>query len=986
MNIARLSTRYFFVFFIVHLIDAQQSLAQLEIYPSNDWKTLNTPHFQIIFRSPDKELAIATALRMEYAYQKLSQTWIPPSKPIPVLIRSDSDMPNGYATVLPYPHIVLFPVSPSFQESIGEYADWLYELCLHELIHIFTFEQRHGLVQSLYPFFGNLMTPNVLLPRWWLEGVAVDGESRYSEGGRMRSLVQEAQIRAIFQSESNVFSLTYPSINEFNIPSWPYGNRPYFFGSLYWNYLSQHLGNRFSGEVHQRTGSRAPYTTNKPLFETAGVTDIAEGFYEMTGSLFKTIQSHLEKIRQVPTTPMEVHSSPSIMENQNPDLSPDGKRLVTLARFADLTRGLVLYERKDTSKPFNYAEYRVLFGQFENPNPNSTNPLPSDLPWSSTITRTSWLPDSRQFVFDLVAPVNRFELRSDLWLYELRKKNWRRLTFKARAREPSVSPDGQWVAYVRAEPLKERLEVLSLNASDPNSQTSKKSRTLLIAAPHSHLHWPTWIDNNNIIVTEKSRNRERLLLIGPQNQKIVKTPCDRNRFTNFANNKLFVTCDQNGTWNVFVTEEILAENPKWQPVTHVETALLTHEFDPFTRTLLASLVTDKGIQLASLQSKDMYFTKSNLPLPSVPSTLSSQYPRYPIEIAHNSVPLEEQEYSPFQYLLPQYWIPLIWVTDKSTSFLAATSGFDPTMRHIYNLGVSYDTYINRVNHLASYTYRNTLGSWSILSFDESSYLTHPNLLTQIRSLSAAWGPWIEHPFINTSLFVSQTQRNLVNLVSHQWEWGLIAQGRFLQRSARFSLPNRGYQWSTTWSQHYQIYPTSVLAHSLRVFAEKYFTQTYGWLAMNRLKVAGFYLDQTSLKANYQQTFSWQVGNMQGGTIMRGYPTGSFFSPKLALLSFEHWLPGWRIDKGSSGFISYLHQISLGLVSDFLMAEGLGFSVPLQTYTKVSFNQIYSSFGIESVLDFNIGYHFDLQMVLAYYYAPPSVLSPGEGSVLLGFRF
>src|SRR5207248_1331016 len=87
-----------------------------------------------------------------------------------IVINDRTDLTNGYATAIPERTIVVFPVLPGPLESIYEHGDWPRELIMHEYTHVITFEPRHGVVRWLYSAFGSIVTPNILLPRWWLEG------------------------------------------------------------------------------------------------------------------------------------------------------------------------------------------------------------------------------------------------------------------------------------------------------------------------------------------------------------------------------------------------------------------------------------------------------------------------------------------------------------------------------------------------------------------------------------------------------------------------------------------------------------------------------------------------------------------------------------------------------------------------------------------------------------------------------------------------
>jgi hypothetical protein len=267
-----------------------------------------------------------------------------------------------------------------------------------------------------------------------------------------------------------------------------------------------------------------------------------------------------------------------------------------------------------------------------------------------------------------------------------------------------------------------------------------------------------------------------------------------------------------------------------------------------------------------------------------------------------------------------------------------------------------------------------------------SFLSDPSLRTKVelQGISVDLPIW-KSPFYTTSVSLLNSDRQFLSATAKQIEVRAQLGYSFLQGSPRYPIPVRGRQFSLELAKLRQdrepFYPNII-----QVMAQYFHGSPLGYQGVNRWQIRGYYLDNNQVTTNFIQTQSWQIGNSQVSAIMRGYITGAFFAPKLAILNYEHWLPGLRIDKGSYWLSSYFHQIYFGLVSDHILLDGFAYSHGGNHYLLSRANRVYSSAGIETVWDFNVGYHFDIKFVMGYYYRIQSELGPTEGAWNIGFRF
>ena len=114
------------------------------------WQTYETEHFKIIYSAQQQDLGRYYSNIAEDAYQKLATLFqFQPSK-IVVVINDSTDAANGYATVVPYPLIMIYPVQTQNEGGLAEAGEWAKELFTHELTHIFQLYPANGFYNYLF--------------------------------------------------------------------------------------------------------------------------------------------------------------------------------------------------------------------------------------------------------------------------------------------------------------------------------------------------------------------------------------------------------------------------------------------------------------------------------------------------------------------------------------------------------------------------------------------------------------------------------------------------------------------------------------------------------------------------------------------------------------------------------------------------------------------------------------------------------------------
>lgn len=212
--------------------------------PHAEYRTFDTPHFRVVYAEGLKDVALRAAAHAEEGHQRLRESLFPaPSPRIEILVTDHTDFSNGFASVAPTPRITLWVRPPMDGTALSSFDEWLSLVTHHELAHIFHLDRTgwlgragrrvFGRAPESWPFF-----TGSLLPRWGLEGVAVQVESGHTHGGRLHGTALGSVIRAQARDEG-VEELGQALGTS---PVWPGGNRPYVFGSEFFHWLDEAHG------------------------------------------------------------------------------------------------------------------------------------------------------------------------------------------------------------------------------------------------------------------------------------------------------------------------------------------------------------------------------------------------------------------------------------------------------------------------------------------------------------------------------------------------------------------------------------------------------------------------------------------------------------------------------------------------------------------------------------------------------------------------
>ncbi len=950
------------LFFAAVLVTASffsaPSLA-LEFPPSWKVKKITTPHFEVIYNAEQQELGDLYARQLERAYSALSPIFAAQPEKTLVIINDKTDATNGYATRIPYPHIMTYPVLPGPQESLSEAGDWSLELLAHEYTHILTFEPATGVFRVLRGVLGSIASPNILLPNWWKEGLAVQVESMLEpKGGRLKSLYQDAAIRAM-ADDNSLQSYDVAQINEF-IPSWPEGMRPYMFGSIFWSQAVEENGKEVMNNLNMRHSSRIPYFIDAPAEDLLKLD--YEDFYQKALSTTNTMaQEQLKSLRATPTT--EIHRLPlKAKYSSSPAISDDGKYLALITVDYKADRVIDIFIRDPKTKVISKKLQVEIKKEDEPLTPKDNN----DGPPSGSIQKIAWFHKTPKLIYDQLRYLNRIERYSELYSYDLDTGKSKRLTTGLRGREPSVSPDDDKIVFVRLEGGRTRLAVYDL--------ATGKAEILFSPPLQERISSPAYMNADTIIFALRNSQGEEGLWTYSLKDKTtaqVLTSFTQARFPSVTKNGLMFTASNNGVHNLYLAN---AGMTSAKPVTHVATMVSSSALDPQTDNLYATYMSSMGPMVVMIAADS--WKKTPAALPQVDGLFAKRYQRtlVPAEMpTADETKFEVSDYSPWGYLWPRYWIPYIWTSPEGGIVIQAqTSGFDPLHRHSYDVLVDWNTYLKAFDWSVSYLNNTTNLPVQVTSAQTHSYLVERENLVKdtLAQVSALPDIWSLSEKLTLGLGWRYLERTVVSspTTKRTGPFGSLIYKNFTQGGEQFTPQEGGGAYLMAVDY---IAGKGLMNHSQFQTGGVYYFST--WLPklhsiMARASVLYTPEKIAAIYGTQSASMDFDGSDLMSKFLARGYSTGQFIGRNMYNASLEYRLPIWDMYKGKGTWAFFARRLYAALTMDALSTDGFAYEIVNGTFAAnaVTAHDIFMSYGFEGHLETSIGYEFPLNFVFGVY--------------------
>ena len=632
--------------------------------PDRVWQTVESEHFAVHFAAPLADVARRVAVDAEHAYRALAPVLdhYPRDKTHIVLI-DDNDGANGFANVLPRNAITLYASAPNSTSVLADHDDWLYLLVAHELTHILHLDSIGGLARWYNAVFGKTWAPNQVMPRWVIEGLATYEESKRSAAGRTRASLFDAYLRV------PVLAGDDQRLDEFsNAPlKFPRGNAAYLYGSHFLKFVFDRFGDDAARRMSWASGSATvPFGTNRQLRAAVGV-----GFDDLYPAWHRHLRDRATlQLEAIERRGRRAGRRLTVVGEflRNPRYSADGRELLFVENdglHRDMVRAIPAGgDRRDARDVVALDR----MGQFD-----------VDSDGTLVFERTEFYQDVYAF--------------QDLTEFDPKSGRSTPLTRRERARDPALSPDGDWVAYSKNGASASELWVVSRRAPD------RRRRLWAGAGRHDQVFMPSWSPDGQRVafIAWRAGGARDVLVVDVATGAVREVTHDRalddNPRWSPDGRYLYFTSDRTGIANVYAHDEVTGAD--WQVTS------TTGHVSELT-------VSPDGTRLAYIDfvgSGTDVFELAVDPRQWAPARPYVDDRPPPTVVADDEVAVTApRPYRPLETLAPRAWTAQLAVGTFGQAAIAATNGADVVGLHAYNLVTTIELGRGDVNVGAAYGY------------------------------------------------------------------------------------------------------------------------------------------------------------------------------------------------------------------------------------------------------------------------------------------
>ncbi len=425
--------------------------------PDQRWRTIETEHFHIHYFAGEEEAADRVAMIAEHAYEELTAGWgHRVFLKTHVTLIDTQDTANGRASAVPFPNITAYATAPEALSVLEAYDDWLDVLITHELVHVVHLDTVHGisrLANALLGFgvLGKVTAPNILQPRWVVEGVATMEESLKSSQGRRHSAQFDAFMRMA------VLDGQFQTLDQISSGAriWPHGSSVYLYGVHFMHYIGSHYGfDKLRELSHVYATQFVPFGINRAVKKVLGV-DFQQLYEEFKIDTTRRFQAQARRIRKKGL-------------RQGVRLTYSGQQ--TRYPFWSADDAYVYFYKADGHREEGLKRILASGGRIREGKRIGREGVDVDVQHVIDIEDVSegtFVGASEDIVFDMVGVYDNRYRWNDLYRYNGGDpKDSEQLTFGMRASEPHASPDGRTVVFRRNDMAQSRLAFLDLASGD----------------------------------------------------------------------------------------------------------------------------------------------------------------------------------------------------------------------------------------------------------------------------------------------------------------------------------------------------------------------------------------------------------------------------------------------------------------------------------------------------------------------------------------
>lgn len=615
--------------------------------PAIRWHTLETPHFRVNYVEGYEAIAQRAAHFAEEAHVKLASRLQRQSTMRTEIVLLDSqDTTNGFAFPYPNNQIQIYLTPPDQDMLWGKYDSWLRHLIIHEYTHILHLETTDGISEWVNRLLGRALFPNLTVPNFLIEGLAVHMETEFTTGGRgregdfdmiLRCLALEGRLADIDQAAAPYFG------------GGPGSNGAYLYGTYFYRYLIDTYGADVPTRIAERYSALPILDINLAISQVLPGKNAFVLWQELKTYLTARAERQLALIRRYPLT----ESRPVTQSggyHRHPRWLPDGRLLYPEYLHGEYS--VLLLDALD-GQPARRLIYKSPFGSYQLSH------------------------EGKELVFAAYRDTDRFNSFYDLYKLDLASRKVTRLTDGMRVKDPALSPDGKSLLAVQNGKGRNDLVLL-----DP---AGKLVRRLTEGEDGQQISGLAYSPDGRTVAASVWRDGSRdLVLIDPESGRM--RPLWRDLAVETApawspdGKWLLFSSDRTGVFNLHAVR--LADEKVFQ-VTNVVGGAMEPAVSPDGRQIAFARYAADGydIHLMPFAPENWRPVEGAAQAFAADGSLEDLPAPRGETLPVSSVPFPSQPYSPWPTLRPKVWSPIGDYGAHGLWAGAATYGMDVLLKH-----------------------------------------------------------------------------------------------------------------------------------------------------------------------------------------------------------------------------------------------------------------------------------------------------------------
>ncbi len=976
------------------------AIARAASDPNLDWWTIETPHFRVHYPRSIEPVGERVAMLAESIHDRLSGPLGHAASRTEVVITDDTDAANGSATALPYNTIRLYATAPDDLSPLGDYDDWYLSLFTHEYTHILHVDNISGPARVVNAVLGKTYAPNQAQPRWLLEGLAVVAESQHTSGGRIRSSLFDAHLRA------DVLDDNIATIDQFTSTPirWPGGSLWYLYGSRFLRWISDIYGpNTMRAVAADYGGMTLPLAINRAIRRVTGKTyeELYEGFKDSIKRLYK------EQVAEVERRGLR-----------------EGERITSHGRDVYYPRFIPKTARRGAGEEIVYyrADAHERAGLYRIPlAANKDKKRPSEL-WARTASTASpAFGDKGDLYYNSVNLFRNSYYREDLYRIPAKEDSKTgdepfraRLTEARRAYYPDVSPNGRSITYVVNNGGTTHLAIADLTATGE----IKRERLLVRSARFEQAYTPRFSpDGKTIAYSAWTTGGYRdVRLVDVATGKFTELFHDRamEMAPVFSSDgkTLYFSSDRSGIFNIYAFD---LEKHTLAQVTNVRTLAVQPAVSEDGKTLVYVGYTTSGYDLFAMPLDRSRF------LPAPPPR--AERPAPPPEPAPASY--KKKRYNPLPTLAPRnYFFELKPGSYSSNALTFTTTGGDAVGLHSLDAALTLDPGAPAPSFSFGYSYNRLPFNLSVRAFhsvvprgfklgDKDTTYDERNY-----GVTAGFSFNPGEEFAGHSLGFSVTVASFYGSFPVGAGLDPYSQINTDPQRGTLAVMHLGYSYSNVEGSIQTAGPARGVSIRLGMdYADTSLGSSYtvrtingtvtGYLSMPwpAYQTLAMRLSGAISKGSYPRGGAYSVGGydlggigpttilsgaFDGAFVLRGYPARVYAGSAYVLANLEYRMPIVRIDRGPSTLPFYFRRLDANVFWDM---GGAFEKLDVRSWRFFKDKAIlyapglHTAIGAEVWLGFTLAYILQMQLRVGYAYGfSPEAIPNGQPYGVLSGAF